>query len=130
MSEEAFAAWMFYGIALVKWIDDNLPKDLVRYGLPDHSMSQELYALGEMITIWKILKEESDSLSDPILDDLVLVLDAGFVREYIWEWSEGVRATEEADGLRLNEFSEWRAKHIPNHSFERLADIQVSYDEP
>ena len=126
--ETVVAAWMVYGGALIQWTEDNLPKDILWYGLPGHSMSQEYYSLGSMTAFWKQIKKEQDTPDNPFLDDLVLVLDAGFMREYIWESSDGIRATEKAIDLRLNEFAVWRARHLPYHSPERLAVIDVLYD--
>ena len=97
--------WLSYGLALVAW-EDKEPNT--------NYFEREVYARTQAAQIWKELKQNGSATSDSDLDSLVLVNDAGFMKEYVSDFLSKPSWVLPLD-LKLEEFSAWMTENLPNH---------------
>ncbi len=100
--------WLAYGMALAAWEKEYLPD-----GSPD-MFKREIYARETAAQMWKELKQNGESKSDPDLDILEAISDAGFMEEYLWihfkqeNWSN-------PGTLELDKFKKWSVANLVDH---------------
>jgi hypothetical protein len=119
------AAWLGYASARAEWIQSNITAEELAQKGYHRTFEEEVAARSSLAKIWKELKSSQTELKNTYLDELLKVYEAGFIKEYTWiflatnEWSR-------PEGLRLDEFSIWSNKNIPNHNPETRADVEVT----
>lgn len=109
------AAWMFYGARHVRWMEckyfEQNPGEIVYH----FSFAEELDAREGMLLWWASLKGKDSKTSDPYLDQLLAVKEAGFLAEYVWFYLRVPDWAEKPDGLKSDEFSQWQRLNLGAH---------------
>ncbi len=79
--------------------------------------SCEFTARQHLLDAWEERRSKHDSVSDPYLDRLMLVRDAGFLDEYtVRYFSRG--AWQVPEGLQLDKFRKWQRENLRDHKPE------------
>jgi hypothetical protein len=88
----------------------------------DSPFDEECYARDAMAEFWAVQPEEKRRL-DPYLQLLADVRDAGFIREYVWQFLRGPSWSQPAD-LRPDAFRTWAAENgLSEHRAPTLAFV-------
>jgi hypothetical protein len=123
--ESVCSAWLGYGLARSNWIAENILDDLLSGKTYLHSFDEEYAGREALATIWSELKESEPLAADKYLDELLSVMKAGFLREYVWLYLKSPDWNLEPEGLRLNEFKDWMKIHAKEHIVETLVVIKL-----
>jgi len=118
VAQDAMPAWIGYGASLATSIKDGHRRDC---------FETEFKAREFMIDLWLRLKKEKET--DPYIEDLVKVRDAGFLREYVWTFFRTPAWSAPPAGLKLADFRNWRADHLHGHKPQTLAAVKLPNPE-
>lgn|GEM_PF-1684483 len=66
------------------------------------------------VSTFRELKRGDARLASTYFNDIERVMDAGFLREYVWSYLRNP-SWAKPEGLKLEAFNEWRAAHLPAH---------------
>lgn len=117
-NENSAAGWLAYGMALIAWEPVYLED-----GSPDY-FNREVSARETAAQIWKELKQNDSSKSDPDLDILETISDAGYMDEYLWVYLKDDR-WKNPGTLELEEFMQWASDNLVNHVPVKETGISV-----
>ena len=118
-NEEYKTAFLAYGLALVKWHNEN-PRIL-----PPYKFDREHSARKSMILIWEELRNNKTVPDSSYLAELLQVCHDGFLKEYIWhfhrkeEWKEPKK-------LYLGGFKEYRMTKLTGHKPNPINLVSVT----
>ena len=123
---ELGAAWFGYAYARKTWINDNiLSGDRGDPRLYRRSFPEELAGREALARIWTGFKKKGHAVPDEYLDELVVVNDSGFMREYVWRHLAEATWEGMPEGLRLEEFDRWAERNLAGHKVETFADVKI-----
>jgi len=97
----------------------------LQLGLLLPQFAEEVEARKTVVQIYSEMKQADSGLVIPYFEDLLLVVEAGFIREYVWLFLRGEKWREEPNGLRLEQFDHWRLEYIPEHQPETRGKLRV-----
>lgn len=118
-NKNSTAGWLAYGLALSAWKPVFLAD-----GSPDY-FNREVSAREIAAQIWKELKQNDASKSDPDLDILEAISDAGFMSEYLWIYLK-VDTWKNPGTLELDKFKVWANEYLENHVPVKDTGVSVS----
>ena len=124
-SEGALAAWLGYAMARAVWVRDNFTTEEAVNGEYKNSFEEEIDAYTKMVQIWRELKESDPQLSDPYLNLLERVDDAGFLKEYIWTYIHDGNWGGFPD-LDMDGFDVYAKKYLVGHTPEKITTIEIN----
>ncbi|MBN2029591.1 hypothetical protein JW824_05045 [bacterium] len=119
------AAWLGYLLARVGWLQENVNLDRIDVTSYQISFDEEAYAREAMAEIWNELKMDNPENTDRYLDELVLIDENNFIREYIWIYLRKEHWEKMPDDLKLQEFLKWLSETLPEHKIETLGDLYL-----
>jgi hypothetical protein len=115
--------WVAYGLGLNTWIENKQLKPSLPLGAYRPTFDAELYAREQQLVVWRKLKEKGLPPL-PYMDAVLAVADAGFLREYVWQFHRR-RDWREPPNLRSAEFLAWQASHLKDHAPQTGAGVIV-----
>jgi hypothetical protein len=86
------------------------------------SVEHEAKAREFMVSVWR-RNQEPGVPDNTYLDELTMVSDAQYMREYVWVFLRNRNASFDPGDLKLREFEAWRAEHLPHHAPQTLVLI-------
>ena len=107
-NENSSTGWFAYGISLKAWkmeLDENNKPDLFK---------REVYARSNTAKIWSELRENKSNSADPALDALVLIDNAGLMKEYVSIYIFQ-NSHSRLDDIAIKKFTDWMNNNLPNH---------------
>lgn len=113
-------AWSDDDPALQSWVAYSLSKStcLLEIGgdnpARNSSYGCEFTARGHLLDTWEEQRAEHASATDPYLDDLLRVRDAGYLDEYVVHYF-GRRHWQVPAEVRVGEFQRWRHNNLRLH---------------
>lgn len=116
--KEMKSAWLYYGASETIWIAD--------HGTAQ-SFEREASLRRELAKAWAAQKKLNKEAQDRDLDQLLSVVQAGFVNEYVWtclarpEWKK-------PEGMDLPRFELWRIQNLKNHNPGEPRDLFRTVD--
>jgi len=122
LSKETIAPWLAYAGSRSLWIDKKffqLNPGATSY---QYTLAEEVEARQTCAAVWRHLRGK-DGLSDRYLDELVAVMNAGFIREYTWAFFR-VAGWSLPEGIKIKEFDNSRQQHLKNHKPETRATVR------
>lgn len=128
LSELFAAPWLNYILARHNYITDHKDQYDFYPGTLAPLFEEEVMGRENLAQILKELKElypEYKDFKDKYLDELFLVHEAGFMREYVWTYLREPFWEEPGD-LKLDRFDSWRKNHLKDHSVQSHGDVFVS----
>lgn len=120
------AAWLGYLMERQIYIRDHPDQYTLTPGVITPTFNEEVEGRKTMAQIWKELKEKDQSRTDTYLDELVLVHEADFMREYVWTYLRQQNWSKQPKDLRLKEFSQWQQQYLQGHQPETHGNIKVT----
>jgi len=120
------AAWLGYLMERQIYIRDHAAQHKPTLGIAIPTFAEEVEGRKTMAQIWKELKEKDQNCTDKYLDELVPVLEADFMREYVWTYLRQESWSNQPDDLRLKEFSQWQKLHLKAHQPETHGNIRIT----
>ena len=103
-----------YLLGMENWISTNIDLSGMESGKLPTYFDQELYALEKMVSVWKELGSARRTMPDKYAADVASVINAGFLREYVWRYKRQDHWTQPSD-LKLQAFEEWSKVHLQEH---------------
>jgi hypothetical protein len=70
---------------------------------------------------WSRDKAENPGVTDKYLDELLTVVNSGYLSEYVYYYCRWDLASDVPDDLNMDEFCEWCTKNLKDHEVETLA---------
>jgi hypothetical protein len=119
------AAWLSYLMDRQIYIRDHPDQYRLAPGIVIPTFDEEVEGRKTMAQIWKELKAKDHSRMDKYLDELVPVLEADFMREYVWTYLKQQNWSSQPRELRLKEFSQWQQLHLQDHIPETHGNIRI-----
>lgn len=117
--KEALAPWLFYAGSRAHWMEKKFFEQnpgVTRY---QYTFMEEVDARKRCAYLWREVRVK-DGLTNRYLDDLVTVLEANFLEEYVWTYFRS-DDWHQPNGLRLAEFDQWRSTNLRGHRPETRA---------
>lgn len=114
-----------FGVSLAAWVAENEDIDSLPNGKYRPSFVAFVEALESQIEILRELRDGGTTVSRYI-NDLILVADTGYLREYVWvfhavpSWYE-----HPAQDLKLGEYSKWHKIHLKQHTPRNEAQLRI-----
>ena len=125
----ARTAWGVYGSIKAQWKTGEYFKQHPEVIDKNSLFEEEYHARESMIVVWKVL-QENNSNGNTYLNTLLEVVNAGFLREYIWNFISNDDWLKPND-LKLEEFSEWLSiNNLNKHQPKTLAYIYEEKNRP
>ena len=124
LPEKLVVPWLGYLLARQAYILKNEDQYHLLPGVIVPSFEEELEGRMALARIWK---EMDNKLEDKYLNELELVHNAGFMREYVWislkraSWNE-------PDKLRIKNFQSWKKANLKGHKVESYGSIKVTIE--
>lgn len=103
-----------FGVSLAGWFSENEDIKSFSPGKYKPSFLALLSAYSSQIQIWRELKENEDPNSK-YMDNLILVDDNGFLKEYVWVNHDKNIKGKKPEGLRKEEYIEWSTNELVGH---------------
>ena len=101
-------AWISYGAALALQAKaDGLPPG---HGVWEPTFGAEVRARESQVAVWKEISAKQP-VDYPFMTKMVRIMDAGFMREYVWENYRQLDWVEPKD-LRLKEYEAWASTNL------------------
>ncbi|MCJ7813410.1 hypothetical protein MUP95_08880 [bacterium] len=119
------SAWFGYLLARVGWLKENVNMDSIDVASYQISFDEEAYARKTMANVWSELKMNNPEEADPYLDELVMILENDFIREYVWIYLQKAYWESIPEDLKLQEFLKWSSETLPVHKLETLGNIYL-----
>ena len=124
--KHVFHAWRMYLVERQCYIAVNqIDMILPHPGIVIPIFEEELLARKTLIKIWKEEKQKNKKINDQYLNDLILVDDANFLREYVWTYLKQKTWKKQPKNLKLQEFDAWRKKNLKYHKVETHGHIEI-----
>jgi hypothetical protein len=120
------AAWLGYLMERQIYIRDHPDQYKLIPGIITPTFDEEVEGRRTMAQIWKELKEKDKSRKDTYLDQLIPVLEADFMREYVWTFLRQQSWSQQPKDLRLKEFSAWQQRHLQGHQPATHGNIRIT----
>jgi hypothetical protein len=119
VAESEMPFWLLYLLARVSWEQQQAGGSVAGVGPRVATFDEEVFARGKAVSAFAEtldVKERKRVARDfPYFGELQRVIEAGYLREYVWfELRHESWLTDPAD-IRASEYQEWRARHLPNH---------------
>ena len=114
--EEHQQAFLSYGLALIKWHQDN-PRSK-----PPYKFDREYSAHETMIKIWIELREKGSVPDSAYMSEMRGVYEAGYLREYVWHFHRHEK-WRKPRRLDMGEFGTYLEQHLPNHNAKDLSTV-------
>ncbi len=119
------SAWLGYLLARAGWLKENVNLDSIDVTSYQISFDEEAYAREAMANIWSELKVDNPEETDRYLDELALINENGFIREYVWIYLQKPYWKSIPKNLNLQEFLKWSSDMIPVHKIETRGDLYL-----
>lgn len=123
--EQSGASAMAFGLGLLGYLSEN---EEVR-NLPDgvyEPTAEALYAaFSSQAKIWRELRDNGTAPYD-YADELVLIVDEGFLWEYVWYNYKSEGWNPIPSDLKIESFLSWSRKRIPEHMPRVEAYLRIS----
>ncbi|MFC1497356.1 hypothetical protein ACFLS1_02640 [Verrucomicrobiota bacterium] len=131
LSDKLAASWLCYLMGRLTYVTAHEDQYNLLPGYNVPKFEEEVEGRNKLAQIWKELKAKEDYLNDKYLDELELVLDAGFMREYVWVYLKRL-SWKRPTGLKTNSFQNWAKKKLKDHEVETYGNLRVTLksDEP
>lgn len=117
--QEVKAAWASYGMIMEIQIHGYYSQHNTTDGFK-MTFGTERDARAFLAEMWSQFKAEGRGVSDKYLDELLAVVNSGYLSEYVYVYFRQDFWPEVPD-LKLDEFREWRTKNLKDHKVETLA---------
>lgn len=116
--------WGMYASSRAYWYEkfffETYPREReYRYIFEEEVMAREVLA-----QVWSELSQKDASIHNQYLDELVLVFEDDYIKEYVFFYFEDSRWNVDRESLRMIEFKQWAEKNIPQHKPETRATIR------
>lgn len=123
--DTTMAAWITYAFARMGWIKEHMqmPLENITPEVYQKSFEEELHGRENLIKVWDELKEQDPALQDTYLDEMVIVYKAGYLTEYVWNFTWYDAFVEAPTDERMEEFEVWFYDTIPDHQPKTLAGL-------
>jgi len=118
------AAWSAYASARAQWYEEKFFETHPSEREYRHTFEEEIFAREVLARIWSELSQKDASIHNQYLDELVLVFENDYLKEYVFFYFEDSRWNVDHKGLRMIEFIQWAEKNIPQHKPETRATIR------
>ncbi|OGW24051.1 MAG: hypothetical protein A2X59_12380 [Nitrospirae bacterium GWC2_42_7] len=125
LPEHLSAPWLGYLMGRQVYIMEHKNEYELSPGIIVPKFEDEVEGRQTLAQIWKELKEKDNNLKDKYLNELEVVLDAGFMREYVWVYLR-YELWKKPDKLRLKEFANWKKQNLKNHKAVSYGNIRVT----
>jgi len=126
LPDDIGAAWLGYLMERQIYIREHADQYKLTTGIVIPTFDEEVEARRTMAQIWKELKEKDQSRKDRYLDQLILVHEADFMREYVWIYLKQRSWSRQPEDLRLKKFSAWQRLHLQGHQAETHGNIRIT----
>ena len=117
--KEVLAPWLIYAGTRAHWIEKKFFDQNPGVRLYQYTFAEEVEARMYCVRLWRDVKAK-DGVRNRYLDDLITVMDAGFLEEYVWTYFRDSN-WKESNILRLVEFDHWQSLHLRGHEPETRA---------
>ena len=128
--DQRSAAWIAHGFAQLEWIERHVPKQDLVFGIPDHDPALYLSAWQKTLALHERLVRDGGIASNPFLERLERVQQAGYLEEYVWTEYVGFLDAPDERRLRLDRFLRWRDARLPElrHEVHAAAQLKAAPD--
>ena len=123
--ERERAIWLGYLLARVAYLSEHPPSTNQASGAVVPNLDEEVKTRTSATEIYLQLRERDRSLDLEYFNDLGCVLQAGFMREYCWNYLRQA-SWHKPVGLRLLEFDAWRREHLAKHVAQAQGTIRLA----
>jgi hypothetical protein len=123
------AIWLSYLIARTNYVAEHESEYDLQPGPLMARFEEEVQARQTAARIYSELLEQGDQRPLPYFDDLSLIDGAGLMKEYVWTYFRQESWGEAPATLRLDQFSDWRLEHMPEHQPETQGGLSVELSE-
>lgn len=120
----AIVVWIAYGLGLAMnhpGLDAEQAAGLHTY-VP--TFDSEYSARKNQVVVWGQIKAKDPTIANAYMTQLVAIDQAGFLREYVWEyyWRQG---WVEPRDLNIAKFDAWRQQNLPGLKAETFAHLGI-----
>jgi hypothetical protein len=107
--------WVTYLFTRAAFAAKHRDEGEVSLGEWEASFEEEVRARTVAVNTFRTLKAQDETLSSAYFNDLSRVLEAGFLREYVWRYLRNKSWLGMPPALDLRAFDEWRRTNLSNH---------------
>lgn len=125
LPEQLGAPWLGYIMERQVYINEHKDQYDLMPGIIVPKFADEYAARMSLTQIWKELKEKDNTLNDRYLSALELVLNAGFMREYVYAYLR-LPSWKKPAKLKLERFESWKKQNLKNHKAEFHGSIRLT----
>jgi len=117
-------AWRLYGQLKLEWREE-----LFFQRFPDekkyrYTYKEELDCRRKLAEYWMQFKQTNPGVSDPYLDNLVIIFKSIYLPEYVYKYYKTSSWDIKKNRFRLKEYKKWAKKHIKGHKSETYAKLE------
>jgi len=116
--EGVLGAWLAYGQHRLVWAETKYLKENPEQTVYKYSFAEELEARDTLCQLWKELKKGD---SDDYLDALLMVREAGYLPEHVWQYLHAPEWGARPKELQTLRFSQWERENLKGHRPQTLA---------
>ncbi len=113
-----------FGISLAGWLNENEDIEKISSGVYRPTFISLTSAFSSQIQIWRELKEKEDPGSS-YMNQLILVDNAGFLREYTWVNHSDYIGVPMPVNLKIEEFNKWASSNLSGHKSRIEAKLTI-----
>jgi hypothetical protein len=118
-------AWVGYGTALANWAHRHSVAATAPLGMWLPTLEAEVHAREALVKAWREMGSARPLPALPYMEQLLKVVDAGYLREYIWAHHRRPSWGEMPAGLRQAAYAAWAAENIRGHVPQTQATVSV-----
>jgi hypothetical protein len=119
VAEDEMPFWLLYLLARISWEQQQGASVTLGSDPRVPTFEEEVFARNTAVSAFNETLDAAErsriATAFPYFGELKAVIDAGFLREYVWLELRKDTWTRDPDGLRADEYQTWRAQFLPNH---------------
>lgn len=126
LNDTEMPVWIGYGTALANWANRHNVAATAPLGIWFPTAEAEVHAREAQVKIWREIGAAKPLPALPYMEQMLKVVDAGYMREYVWAYHRRPSWGEVPAGLRQAAFALWAAEHLRGHVPQTQAMVSVA----